>query len=73
MLKIGAVYTDKNNISYKIICICKYNDDELIVFQKTNPVKLSEEFTVYCVDSSCTPQAMKINDFISKFDSIKAR
>lgn len=45
MLKIGAVYTDKNNISYKIICICKYNDDEWIVFlQKRDKEKQKRQW-----------------------------
>lgn len=73
MLKIGSVYTDKNNINYKIICICKYNDDELVVFQKVTPVQLSKEFVVYCTDSSSMPQALKPNDFVTQFNPCRVR
>lgn len=68
-MKVHGIYTDKNNIDYKIICICKYNDDELVVLQKVNPMKLSEEFTVYCTDSSSEPKALKLDDFRIQFKS----
>ena len=73
MLKIGSVYTDKNNINYKIICICVYNGDELVVFQKVTPVQLSKEFVVYCVDNNSMPQALKTCDFIVGFNPCRAR